>query len=138
MASEPATRPSKKSLETFPNPSADRDYTIRMRIPEFTCLCPKTGQPDFATLSLEYVPDAKCVELKSLKLYVWSYRNEGAFHEAVTNRVLDDLVRVMKPRFIRLTAEFNVRGGIYTTVVAEHRKKGWRPAPAIELPAATV
>jgi 7-cyano-7-deazaguanine reductase len=109
-----------------------------MRIPEFTCLCPKTGQPDFATLSLEYVPDAKCVELKSLKLYVWSYRNEGAFHEAVTNRVLDDLVRVMKPRFIRLTAEFNVRGGIYTTVVAEHRKKGWRPAPAIELPAATV
>ena len=138
MASEPATRPSKKSLETFPNPSADRDYTIRMRIPEFTCLCPKTGQPDFATLSLEYVPDAKCVELKSLKLYVWSYRNEGAFHEAVTNRVLDDLVRVMKPRFIRLTAEFNVRGGIYTTVVAEHRKKGWSPAPAIELPAAAV
>jgi len=109
-----------------------------MRIPEFTCLCPKTGQPDFATLSLEYVPDAKCVELKSLKLYVWSYRNEGAFHEAVTNRVLDDLVRVMKPRFIRLTAEFNVRGGIYTTVVAEHRKKGWSPAPAIELPAAAV
>jgi 7-cyano-7-deazaguanine reductase len=138
VASEPATRPSKKSLETFPNPSADRDYTIRMRIPEFTCLCPKTGQPDFATLSLEYVPDAKCVELKSLKLYVWSYRNEGAFHEAVTNRVLDDLVRVMKPRFIRLTAEFNVRGGIYTTVVAEHRKKGWSPAPAIELPAAAV
>jgi 7-cyano-7-deazaguanine reductase len=109
-----------------------------MRIPEFTCLCPKTGQPDFATLSLEYVPDAKCVELKSLKLYVWSYRNEGAFHEAVTNRVLDDLVRVMKPRFIRLTAEFNVRGGIYTTVVVEHRKKGWSPASAIELPAATV
>jgi 7-cyano-7-deazaguanine reductase len=136
VASEPATRPSKKSLETFPNPSADRDYTIRMRIPEFTCLCPKTGQPDFATLSLEYVPDAKCVELKSLKLYIWSYRNEGAFHEAVTNRVLDDLVQVMKPRFIRLTAEFNVRGGIYTTVVAEHRKKGWNPAPAVELPAA--
>jgi len=138
VASKPAARPSKKSLETFQNPSTDRDYTIRMRIPEFTCLCPKTGQPDFATLSLEYVPDAKCVELKSLKLYVWSYRNEGAFHEAVTNRVLDDLVRVMKPRFIRLTAEFNVRGGIYTTVVAEHRKKGWSPAPAIELPAAAV
>ena len=136
MASEPASRPSKKSLETFPNPSADRDYTIRMRIPEFTCLCPKTGQPDFATFSLEYVPDAKCVELKSLKLYIWSYRNEGAFHEAVTNRVLDDLVQVMKPRFIRLTAEFNVRGGIYTTVVAEHRKKGWKPASAVELPAA--
>ena len=93
-----------------------------MRIPEFTCLCPKTGQPDFATLLLEYVPDAACVELKSLKLYVWSYRNEGAFHEAVTNRILDDLVQLMKPRFIRLTAEFNVRGGIYTTVVAEHRQ----------------
>ena len=96
-----------------------------MRIPEFTCLCPKTGQPDFATLLLEYVPDAKCVELKSLKLYIWSYRNEGAFHEAVTNRILDDLVQLMKPRFIRLTADFNVRGGIYTTVVAEHRQSGW-------------
>ena len=135
MASKPAARPSKKSLETFPNPSTDRDYTIRMRIPEFTCLCPKTGQPDFATLHLEYVPDAKCVELKSLKLYIWSYRDEGAFHEAVTNRILDDLVQAMKPRFIRLTAEFYVRGGIYTTVVAEHRKTGWEPAPAVALPA---
>jgi len=106
-----------------------------MRIPEFTCLCPKTGQPDFATLHLEYVPDAKCVELKSLKLYIWSYRNEGAFHEAVTNSILDDLVRSMKPRFIRLTAEFNVRGGIYTTVVAEHRKAGWKPGPVVVLPA---
>jgi 7-cyano-7-deazaguanine reductase len=106
-----------------------------MRIPEFTCLCPKTGQPDFATLHLEYVPDAKCVELKSLKLYVWSYRDEGAFHEAVTNRILDDLVEAMKPRFIRLTARFNVRGGIYTAVVAEHRKPGWEPAPAVGLPA---
>jgi 7-cyano-7-deazaguanine reductase len=134
VASKPAARPSKKSLETFSNPSADRDYTIRMRIPEFTCLCPKTGQPDFATLHLEYVPDAKCVELKSLKLYVWSYRDEGAFHEAVTNRILDDLVQLMKPRFIRLTAEFNVRGGIYTTVVAEHRKTGWEPAPVVALP----
>ena len=134
MASKPAARPSKKSLETFPNPSADRDYTIRMRIPEFTCLCPKTGQPDFATLDLEYVPDTKCVELKSLKLYIWSYRNEGAFHEAVTNRILDDLVQLMHPRFIRLKAEFNVRGGIYTTVVAEHRRRGWGPAPAVELP----
>jgi 7-cyano-7-deazaguanine reductase len=105
-----------------------------MRIPEFTCLCPKTGQPDFATLHLEYVPDAKCVELKSLKLYVWSYRDEGAFHEAVTNRILDDLVQSMRPRFIRLTAEFNVRGGIYTTVVAEHRKAGWEPPPAVALP----
>ena len=135
VASKPAARPSKKSLETFPNPSSDRDYTIRMRIPEFTCLCPKTGQPDFATLHLEYVPDDNCIELKSLKLYIWSYRDEGAFHEAVTNRILDDLVQVMKPRFIRLTAEFNVRGGIYTTVVAEHRKAGWVPAPAVVLPA---
>jgi 7-cyano-7-deazaguanine reductase len=106
-----------------------------MRIPEFTCLCPKTGQPDFATLHLEYVPDAKCVELKSLKLYIWSYRDEGAFHEAVTNRILDDLVQATKPRFVRLTAEFYVRGGIYTTVVAEHRKTGWEPAPAVALPA---
>ena len=106
-----------------------------MRIPEFTCLCPKTGQPDFATLYLEYVPDAKCIELKSLKLYVWSYRDEGAFHEAVTNRILDDLVQSMKPRFIRLKAEFNVRGGIYTSVVAEHRKAGWKPALAVALPA---
>jgi 7-cyano-7-deazaguanine reductase len=135
VATKPAARPSKKSLETFPNPSSDRDYTIRMRIPEFTCLCPKTGQPDFATLHLEYVPDDKCIELKSLKLYIWSYRNEGAFHEAVTNRILDDLVQLMKPRFIRLTAEFYVRGGIYTTVVAEHRKAGWKPAPAVVLPA---
>jgi 7-cyano-7-deazaguanine reductase len=136
VATKPA-RASKKNLETFPNPSADRDYTIKMRIPEFTCLCPKTGQPDFATLNLEYVPDAKCIELKSLKLYIWSYRDEGAFHEAVTNRILDDLVQVMKPRFARLTAEFNVRGGIYTTVVAEHRKAGWEPASALALPAAT-
>jgi 7-cyano-7-deazaguanine reductase len=105
-----------------------------MRLPEFTCLCPKTGQPDFATLHLEYVPDATCVELKSLKLYIWSYRDEGAFHEAVTNRILDDLVELLKPRFMRLSAEFNVRGGIYTTVVAEHRQRGWKPAPAVELP----
>lgn len=134
MASKPAKKPSKNSLETFPNPQPQRDYTIRMRIPEFTCLCPKTGQPDFATLYLEYVPDALCVELKSLKLYIWSFRNEGAFHEAVTNRMLDDLVRLMRPRFIRLTAEFNVRGGIYTTVVAEHRQPSWLPQPTVELP----
>jgi 7-cyano-7-deazaguanine reductase len=134
VASKPAKKPSKNSLETFPNPQPQRDYTIRMRIPEFTCLCPKTGQPDFATLHLEYVPDALCVELKSLKLYVWSFRNEGAFHEAVTNRMLDDLVRLMRPRFIRLTAEFNVRGGIYTTVVAEHRQPDWLPEPTVELP----
>ena len=134
MARKPVTRSSQNSLEAFPNPSPERDYTIRMRIPEFTCLCPKTGQPDFATLHLEYVPDAKCVELKSLKLYIWSYRDQGAFHEAVTNRILDDLVRLMEPRFIRLKAEFNVRGGIYTSVVAEHRKAGWEPAPAVALP----
>jgi 7-cyano-7-deazaguanine reductase len=134
VPSKLAARPSKKSLETFPNPSSGRDYAIRMRIPEFTCLCPKTGQPDFATLHLEYVPDALCVELKSLKLYIWSYRNEGAFHEAVTNRILDDLVRLMRPRFIRLTAEFNVRGGIYTTVVAEHRQTDWQPAAVVALP----
>lgn len=99
-----------------------------MEIPEFTCLCPKTGQPDFATLVLDYVPNRRCVELKSLKLYVWSFRNEGAFHEAVTNRILDDLVRVLAPRFMRLTARFNVRGGIFTTVVAEHAMRGWKPA----------
>ena len=121
MSSQPSTR-----LETFQNPSRDTDYTIRMTLPEFTCLCPKTGQPDFATFELEYVPDELCVELKSLKLYVWSYREQGAFHEAVTNRILDDLVRATQPRLMRLEARFNVRGGIYTTVVAEHRKKGWR------------
>jgi len=137
LARKPTPRLSNEILDTFPNPQPERDYTIRMRIPEFTCLCPKTGQPDFATLHLEYVPDRKCVELKSLKLYVWSFRNEGAFHEAVTNRMADDLVRLMKPRFIRLTADFNVRGGIFTTVVAEHRKPGWTPALPVELPAST-
>jgi 7-cyano-7-deazaguanine reductase len=126
------TRPSTR-LETFVNPSPTRDYLIHMEIPEFTCLCPKTGQPDFATLVLDYVPDRRCVELKSLKLYVWSYRNEGAFHEAVTNRILEDLVRATAPRFMRLAARFFVRGGIFTTVVAEHRKKGWKPAPRIDL-----
>jgi len=126
------SRPS-KALETFPNPNAERDYLIRMRLPEFTCLCPRTGQPDFAVLRLEYVPDKLCVELKSLKLYIWSYRNEGAFHEAVTNRILDDLARATRPRFMRLTAKFHVRGGIYTTVVAEQRKKGWKPPPPVDL-----
>jgi 7-cyano-7-deazaguanine reductase len=115
-----------KALDTFPNPQPDRDYAIRMRMPEFTCLCPKTGQPDFATLYLEYVADALCVELKSLKLYIGSFRDEGHFHEDVTNRILDDLVRVTRPRFMRLTAVFNVRGGIYTHVVAEHRARGWQ------------
>lgn len=97
-----------------------------MEIPEFTCLCPKTGQPDFATLTLDYVPDRTCIELKSLKLYIWSFRNEGAFHEAVTNRILDDLATAVRPRFMRLTARFFVRGGIFTTVVAETCKRGWR------------
>jgi len=121
-------RPS-KTLETFPNPAPERDYRIHMEIPEFTCVCPMTGQPDFATLTLDYIADKLCVELKSIKLYMWSYRNEGAFHEAVTNRILDDLVRAVQPRYMRLEAKFNVRGGIYTTVSAEHRKKGWRGAP---------
>jgi 7-cyano-7-deazaguanine reductase len=126
---EPSTR-----LEIFPNPAPERDYTIRMTIPEFSCLCPKTGQPDFATLKLEYVPDERCVELKSLKLYIWSFRSRGAFHEAVTNEILGDLVTATAPRFMRLLAEFNVRGGIYTTVVAEHRQSGWTGATPITLP----
>jgi 7-cyano-7-deazaguanine reductase len=104
-----------------------------MEIPEFTCICPKTGQPDFATLVLDYIPDTKCVELKSLKLYIWSYRNEGAFHEAVTNRILDDLVAALRPRYARLIAKFYVRGGIFTTVVAEHRETGWNPLPVVDL-----
>jgi 7-cyano-7-deazaguanine reductase len=128
-----ATRPS-ATLDTFPNPSPDRDYLVHIEIPEFTCLCPLTGQPDFATLVLDYVPEARNVELKSLKLYVWSFRDQGAFHEAVTNRILDDLVRALKPRFLRLTARWYVRGGIFTTVVAEHRKRGWKAAPHVELP----
>ncbi|MGD2139406.1 MAG: preQ(1) synthase [Burkholderiales bacterium] len=128
--------PSKPSneLETFPNPNPERDFLIRMQIPEFTCLCPKTGQPDFATLYLDYIADRKCVELKSLKLYIWSYRDKGAFHEAVTNQILDDLVRATSPRFMRLSAQFNVRGGIFTTVVAENRKKSWKPQPSVTLP----
>lgn len=123
-----------RDLETFPNPAPDTDYTIRIRIPEFTCLCPKTGQPDFAEILLEYVPDLRCIELKSLKLYMWSFRNEGAFHEAVTNRMLADLRDRLAPRFIRISADFNVRGGIYTTVVAEHRRDGWAAPPAVALP----
>jgi 7-cyano-7-deazaguanine reductase len=113
------TAPS-KAIETFPNPNPERDYTIRFECPEFTCLCPKTGQPDFATIEVQYVPDQLCVELKSFKLYLWSYRNEGAFHEAVTNRILDDLVRAIAPRRAQVTGEFNVRGGIRTVVTAEH------------------
>ncbi|MEJ2309101.1 MAG: preQ(1) synthase [Gammaproteobacteria bacterium] len=128
-----STQPS-KTLETFDNPQQEIDYTVRIRMPEFTCLCPKTGQPDFAELLLEYVPDSKCVELKSLKLYIWSFRDEGAFHEDVTNRMLADLVEATAPRFMRLTADFNVRGGIYTKVVAEHRDPAWVPPVKVELP----
>lgn len=123
-----------RDLETFPNPAPERDYTIRMDLPEFTCLCPLTGQPDFARLELEYVPEAHCVELKSLKLYLWSFRDEGAFHEAVTNRIADDLVAALAPRFLRLRANFNVRGGIYTEVIAEHRASGWQGPAPVDLP----
>lgn len=121
-------------LQTFANPSPDRDYTIRMTMPEFTCLCPKTGQPDFATLKLEYVPDELCVELKSLKLYIWSFRDRGCFHEAVTNEILDHLSEAAAPRFMRLTAEFLVRGGIYTTVVAQRVRPGWQAPAELRLP----
>jgi 7-cyano-7-deazaguanine reductase len=119
------TRPS-KALDTFANPNRGRDYGIHLEIPEFTCLCPKTGQPDFATLYLDYIADTLCVELKSLKLYIWSFRNEGKFHEAVTNEILDHLVEALSPRYMRLRARFSVRGGITTTVIAEHRKAGWK------------
>jgi len=129
MSTQPNT-----DLETFPNPNIERDYTIRIDTPEFTCLCPKTGQPDFATLTLEYVPNERCVELKSFKLYIWSYRDKGAFHEAVTNSILEDLVKACEPRFMRLSAEFNVRGGVYTTVVAEHKADNWTPSIPVQLP----
>lgn len=121
-------------LETFANPQPACDYTIRMLIPEFTCLCPRTGQPDFATLDLEYVPDLLCVELKSLKLYIWSFRERGAFHEAVTNEIADHLARTLAPRFLRLSAHFNVRGGIHTSIVAERRQAHWQPTPTVSLP----
>ena len=129
MPSQPS-----KTLETFANPQPERDYTIRIRVPEFTCLCPKTGQPDFAEMTIEYVPERLCVELKSLKFYTWSFRDEGAFHEAVTNQILNDLVSTLQPRFLRLSAEFNVRGGIYTTVVTEHRAAGWTVPTRVDLP----
>ncbi len=129
MTSKPS-----KELETFDNPTPERDYTIRICLPEFTCLCPKTGQPDFATLDLEYVPEKSCIELKSLKMYIWSFRDEGAFHEAVTNEILSNLVKACEPRFMRLTAEFNVRGGVYTTVVAEHKNPEWTAPAVVSLP----
>lgn len=123
-----------KDLESFDNPTVDRDYTIRIEIPEFTCLCPKTGQPDFATFKIEYIPNKSCIELKSLKLYMWSYRQEGAFHEAVSNQILTDLVAAIEPRYMRVTGIFNVRGGIYTSVIAEHRQPNWQAQPMVQLP----
>ncbi|MBS4050196.1 MAG: NADPH-dependent 7-cyano-7-deazaguanine reductase QueF [Methylomonas sp.] len=127
------TKPS-SDLTTFENPRPERDFTIRIDIPEFTCLCPMTGQPDFAKLLLEYVPDKLCVELKSLKLYMWTFRERGAFHEAVTNEILDHIVSAISPNFMRLRAEFNVRGGIYTTVIAEHRNRDWQAPAVVNLP----
>ena len=132
LGAKPTAGPN-KSLETFDNPAPESDYTIRIHSPEFTCLCPKTGQPDFASITLSYVPDRLCVELKSFKLYLWSFRDEGAFHEAVTNRIRDDLVNAVSPRFLRVRAEFNVRGGIYTTVSCEHRAPGWTPPAPVTL-----
>lgn len=129
MPSQPSS-----TLDTFPNPRPESDYTIRMTMPEFTCLCPKTGQPDFAVLELEYVPDLACVELKSLKNYLWSFRDHGAFHEVVTNQIADTLAAATRPRYMRLSARFNVRGGIYTTVVATRRQPGWTPEPPVSLP----
>lgn len=130
----PPTAPSKE-LHVFPNPAPERDYAIQFVVPEFTCNCPLTGQPDFAHFTIEMIADELCVELKSLKMYFWSYRNEGAFHEKVTNTVLDDIVEATAPRFVRITAKWYVRGGIHTNVVAEHRKKGWKPQPRVDLPA---
>ena len=132
----PANPPSvpSKDLQVFPNPAPKRDYAIQFQIPEFTCNCPLTGQPDFAHFTIDMVADKLCVELKSLKMYMWSYRNEGAFHEKVTNDIVDDIVKATSPRFVRLTAKWYVRGGIYTNVVAEYRKKGWKPQPVVELP----
>jgi 7-cyano-7-deazaguanine reductase len=121
-------------LETFENPQPGRSYTIRIEIPEFTCLCPKTGQPDFATFMLEYVPARRCIELKALKLYMGSFRDQGAFHEAITNRILNELIESCQPHFMRVTGRFNVRGGIYTTVIAQHRAEQWRPDEPVPLP----
>ncbi len=128
MSNRPST-----TLDTFANPNPERDYTIHIDTPEFTCLCPVTGQPDFATIEIQYVPDQLCVELKALKLYFWSYRDQGVFHEAVTNQILSDLVAVVNPRYMRVNAEFNVRGGVYTRVVAEHRAEGWQASEPVEL-----
>jgi 7-cyano-7-deazaguanine reductase len=128
------TTQSNKTFETFDNPQPERDYTIRIDVPEFTCLCPKTGQPDFATIHIEYVPNLLCLELKALKLYMWSFREQGVFHEAVTNEILNDLVKMTAPHFMRIRAVFNVRGGVYTTVIAEHRDPAWQIPTVINLP----
>ncbi len=133
MPPNPPSAPSKE-IHVFPNPAPERDYVIQFQVPEFTCHCPLTGQPDFAHFTIDMIADEYCVELKSLKMYFWSYRNEGAFHEKVTNTILDDIVKVTNPRYIRITAKWYVRGGIYTNVVAEHRKKGWKPLPAVDIP----
>jgi 7-cyano-7-deazaguanine reductase len=129
----PPSAPSKE-LNVFPNPAPGRDYLIQFQVPEFTCHCPLTGQPDFAHFTIDMIADELCIELKSLKMYFWSYRNEGAFHEKVTNTILDDIVKATDPRFVRITAKWYVRGGIYTNVVVEHRKKGWKPEPVVALP----
>ena len=134
MPVNPPTAPSKE-LHVFPNPAPERDYVIQFQIPEFTCLCPLTGQPDYAHFVIDMVADKLCVELKSLKMYMWSFRNEGAFHEKVTNDILTKIVAVTQPRYARITARWYVRGGIYTNVVAEHRQKGWKPAAPVVLPA---
>lgn len=130
---KPPSAPSRQ-IDVFANPQPDRDYAIQFQVPEFTCHCPLTGQPDFAHFCIDMVPDKLCVELKSLKMYMWSYREQGAFHEKVTNDILTDIVKAVNPRFIRITARWYVRGGIYTNVVAEHRKKGWKPAPVVHMP----
>lgn len=129
MPSQPS-----KNLDVFPNPHPQRDYVIHFEIPEFTCLCPLTGQPDFAIFNIQTIPNQKCIELKSLKMYMWSYRNEGAFHEDISNRILNDLVTACEPRFMRLTARWYVRGGIFTNVMVEHRAEGWQPQPTVHLP----
>jgi 7-cyano-7-deazaguanine reductase len=134
MPPNPPTAPSKE-LHVFVNPASARDYVIQFQIPEFTCNCPLTGQPDFAHFTIDMICDELCIELKSLKMYMWSYRNEGSFHEKVTNTILDDIVGATRPRFVRITAKWYVRGGIYTNVVVEHRKRGWVQAPRVELPA---
>jgi 7-cyano-7-deazaguanine reductase len=133
---KPATPPSApaRKLDVFPNPAPQRDYVIQFQVPEFTCFCPLTGQPDFAHFTIDCIADDLCIELKSLKMYMWSYRNDGAFHEKVTNDILDDMVKAIQPRYLRITAKWYVRGGIYTNVVVEHRKKGWKPAPKVDLP----